>query len=79
MSKIIVTDPLLSELDGRFTPIELFDPSGRSLGHFLPTGAAAFQPRESDQCPYTFEELARMQTESGGRSLADILDSFSAE
>ncbi|MCH7885493.1 MAG: hypothetical protein IIC01_09610 [Planctomycetes bacterium] len=79
MSKIIVTDPLLSELDGCFTPTELCDPSGRSLGHFLPSGAAAFQPRDSDQCPYSPEELARMQTEAGGRSLADILDSFPAE
>ena len=67
MSKVIVTDPLLSELDGSSTPIELCDPSGRTVGHFLPTGAAAFQPRESDHCPYTSEELARMQTESGGR------------
>ena len=79
MSKIIVTDPLLSELDGCFTPIELCDPSGRSLGHFLPSGAAAFRPRDSDQCPYSPEELARMQTESGGRSLSEILNALAAE
>ena len=79
MSKVILTDPLLSELNGSSTPIELCDATGRTVGHFLPTGAAAFEPRDSDQCPYTSEELARMQTEAGGRSLADILDSFPAE
>ena len=79
MPKVIVTDPLLSELDASSTPIELCDPSGRTVGHFLPSGAAAFQPRDADQCPYTPEELARMQTEAGGRSLADILDRLPAE
>ena len=72
MPKVIVDDALRSELDGHDAPVEVCDQSGRTLGHFVPVSATRHQQIALDDCPYTEEELARMQRETGGRALEEI-------
>lgn len=68
MTAIIVQAPLTDQLQGLIGPVELIDEQGRHLGHFVPRSTEI----ATDSCPYSFEELARMRAEQGGRSLADI-------
>ena len=76
MSRMTIDEPLSTELGGLTTPVELYDASGRMIGHFVPAVSAQVVPHPSDECPYSIEELARMQQETGGRSLAEIWKSL---
>jgi hypothetical protein len=70
MTRVTVTE-LVSDALNQFTePVELCDPSGRTLGRFVPVGS--FQLKESDQCPYSADELDRARNATGGRPLAEI-------
>jgi hypothetical protein len=70
MTRVTVTELVSHALDQFTEPVELCDPSGRILGQFVPGGP--FKMKESDQCPYSEEELERMRTATGGRTLAEI-------
>jgi len=74
MNRITVVDSLKQQLDGLAEPVEVVDEKGRRLGHFVPSLATT----ASDACPYTAEELQRMQSEEGGRALPEIWKSLDA-
>ncbi|QDT66247.1 hypothetical protein [Calycomorphotria hydatis] len=65
-------DSRLNELD---TPTDIIDREGRVLGRFIPASSRA-TPQPEDQCPYSAEELAKMQDERGGRPLSEIWTSL---
>jgi hypothetical protein len=67
-----VDELLRSQLDGLALPVEICDETGHTLGRFLPERVYQQQQLALDGCPYTAEQLAGMQQESGGRSLAEI-------
>jgi hypothetical protein len=71
MSSIVVDTALLAQIQGAYQPVELRDPSGRLLGHFVPIFS---QPRSAQMEPKISEdELNRRQQARGGRSLAEIM------
>ncbi len=76
MTKIIVDDALRNQLDGFDAPVEFRDQSGRTLGHFVPVSAFRKHQLALDECPYSEEELARMEQETDGRTLAEIWKSL---
>lgn len=78
MTRVIIDDALRKQLDHVSVPIELCDRSGRTLGHFVPAGVSRQDQLvvDLDQCPYSEQELLRMQQETGGRELAEIWKSL---
>ena len=72
MHRITIDDALRAQLDGWSVAVEICDASGRTLGQFVPASPV----RDSDNCPYDAEELARMQHEEGGRTLPEIWKSL---
>ena len=72
MPKVIVDNTLGKKLDGLDAPVELSDPSGRLLGHFVPLRASRPRQVPAHGCPYSDAELAQMQDETGGRALPEI-------
>lgn len=75
MDRITVGSPVDLQFGGLAEPVVVVDRSGRTLGHFVPTGAMA----AADDCPYSPEELERMRLEEGGRSLQEIWKSLGAK
>jgi hypothetical protein len=74
MSKVILDPDLKARLNGLDQHLEICDTDGRTLGHFLPAGEywkLLYRSAEAD-CPYTEEELQRMQAEAGGRTLVEV-------
>ena len=74
MGKITLDPSISSQFEGLQEPTEVAGGSGKSIGAFLPAEQyqkILYQLAES-QCPYSPEELARMQAETGGKSLKDI-------
>ncbi|MBW3599534.1 MAG: hypothetical protein KY475_19955 [Planctomycetes bacterium] len=72
MTQITVDDLLSNTLCELQEPVELCDASGRTLGQFVPTSSLPLV-KESDNCPYTEEELQEMRkAKGGGRTLAEI-------
>jgi hypothetical protein len=74
MGILVIEESLRSQLKGLKEEIELYDESGRVIGHILPPDlyrqlACAYGEKH---CPYTKEELQRRRKETGGRSLAEI-------
>jgi len=72
MERITINDNLRAQLDTCSVLTEICDQTGRTLGHFVPASASG----RSDDCPYSDEELARMQQEDGGRTLPEIWKSL---
>ena len=71
MSRIVLDESVGQQLAGADSPVELYDSSGRILGHFVPARRDFFV-LPGDECPYTMEELRQMQSESGGTTLAEL-------
>jgi hypothetical protein len=71
MTRLILDAAFVRQLAGVTTPIDLCSPEGDTLGRFVPQ-AARFVPPPEDECPYSPEELARMMSETGGRTLEEI-------
>ncbi len=72
MNRVIVDPTTLNQLRSARQILELCDDSGQVVGHFVPivdrSAYEGLEPQISE------EELdRRMRTETGGRSLADIL------
>jgi hypothetical protein len=76
MHKVVVDPDLRAKLGGLADQVELCDESGQTFGHFLPADKYLQLVLASDGCPYTQEELARFQQETGGRPLAEIWQSL---
>jgi hypothetical protein len=74
MSKVTLDPMLRAKLNGLSEPLEMCDESGKVVGHFLPAAdyeKLMYRLAEA-MCPYTPEELAQAQQETGGRPLAEI-------
>jgi hypothetical protein len=69
MSRVVVDPATGSQLRQAQQTLELVDPSGRLLGHFVPLTipSGALEPKISE------EELRRREQQGGGRPLAAIL------
>jgi len=75
MDHIVVDRSVGSKFQAALQPVEVLDETGRTLGHFVPSQAIT-APHD---CPYSAEELQRMQGEEGGRPLAEIWKSLGAK
>jgi hypothetical protein len=76
MSKVTIDDAFGNTLGQFKVPVELCDRTGRTLGRFIPEGVAWQAVLADDRCPYSLQELARMQQETGGRQLSEIWSSL---
>jgi hypothetical protein len=74
MSQITVDAALRARLNGLEEEITVRDESGKVLGRFVPESGEAKRivMRPEDKCPYSPGELARMRSETGGRTLREI-------
>lgn len=72
MSKLVIDDAFGNTLGQFRVPVELCDRAGRTLGHFVPEGLAWQAIFAGDNCPYSIQELAKMQQETGGRPLNEV-------
>ncbi len=74
MTKVVVDESLRTKLNGFTEQVELCDPGGQTLGHFVPEEMykKMLYAWVEMQCPYTERELQRRSQETGGRSLAEI-------
>ncbi len=71
MNKLLLDSPTIDKFLSLDHGVELCDPSGRSVGWFLPaTGPSDYNGYE---CPLSDAELVEIERQGGGRSLADIL------
>jgi hypothetical protein len=74
MSRILLDPQLQAKLNGLNEHLELCDADGHTVGHFLPDALyrkMIYQIAEA-ACPDSPEDLARMESETGGRTLAEI-------
>jgi len=80
MTHIVADEALLGRLSGFAEAIEIRTPEGRVLGRYIPEispEAHAFYRRTEKL--FDWEEAKRtMQTEQGGRSLAEIMQRWQA-
>jgi hypothetical protein len=75
MSKVILDDTIRAKLQDLSRELELCDPSGQTLGRFVPEplyNKLLYALAESQRPALSPEEVARRQQETGGRSLAEI-------
>ncbi len=74
MTKIVLDESLRSKLNGCNEEVEVYDQAGQAVGHFVPIDLyrKLLHAYAESQCPYTAEELARFQQETGGSTLAEI-------
>jgi hypothetical protein len=76
MTRIQVDLSLQQQLDDANLPIELCDSQGRVLGHYVPESHYQKLLYASFKSPLTEEELLRRESETGGRTLAEIWKSL---
>lgn len=68
---ITITDPVLLDHLAASGEVEFKDPSGRTIGKFVPDRPGKLPP--GVKSPFTEEELAERREHRIGRPLADIL------
>jgi len=66
MIRIVVDEPVKTQLLRAGEPCEIVDSAGNKLGNFTPEYVGY-------ECPLSDEELNRIQKEGGGRPLKDII------
>lgn len=71
MNRVTVDQTTGSQFHSAPGPVQVFDESGRLLGHFVPQSSHLNIP-----CPYTETELKEMRNANGGRALNEILGSL---
>ena len=76
MSKVIVDESLRNQLPDLDQPLEFCDPSGKTLGHYLPTEAYRAFLRSMADANVSQEELQGRREEPRGRTLAEIWKSL---
>jgi len=72
MTRVVLDEAFEAKIHNLTNPVELCDPSGRILGHFVPVQSHQQTQAAVEECPYSEEELTRMRRETGGRRLKDI-------
>ena len=74
MSKIILDANMQARLNGLNQHLELCDPDGRTVGHFLPEEVyrKLLYAAIETACPHSAEERERRRRETGGRSLMEF-------
>jgi hypothetical protein len=72
MSKVIVDDDLRSKLNGLNETIEFCEPSGKTVGHFLPHDEYLQLVYAWEKSTMSIDELKRRAAEPGGMKLADF-------
>ena len=75
MNRVTIDHNASAQLDAVSQPVEIFDESGRLLGHFVPTTSSNLPV----DCPYSDDQLAKMRSESGGRPLSEIWESLDSK
>jgi hypothetical protein len=78
MGKLILDSDLRAKLNGLTEQLEVCDSDGRTVGLFLPVDhyrKLVYAAVEA-ACPFSAEELARRQQETGGRPLKEIWKSL---
>ncbi|MFO0810374.1 MAG: hypothetical protein U0746_17255 [Gemmataceae bacterium] len=73
MNKVILTDDLRSQLNGLNQPVEVCEPSGQTVGHFVPQGRYLRLLAAWDEKQISDDELRRRADAPGGKPLADVL------
>jgi hypothetical protein len=73
MSKVVLDETLRAKLNDLTEHVEICDPAGNTLGHYLPAELYHRLLYEGVEDPISDEELERRLGEPGGRSLAEIL------
>ena len=74
MTTVVVDKELRDKLNGFEHRVTFCDESGRPVGRFLPESEYMKMLYERARHLVTEEELDRAEKESGGRSLAEILN-----
>jgi hypothetical protein len=72
MSKIVLDEALRSKLNGLNEPLELYDDSGKRMGHFLPEQLFSEWIMALSKARISDEDLDRRMEEPGGKSLNEI-------
>ena len=72
MTKVVVDSDFWSRLNNPEGPVELCDPSGRTVGYLYPAPCLELASAKA-MSPFSDEELLRREQEPGGRSLQEIL------
>lgn len=68
---ITITDPILLKQLAASGEVEFKDPTGRTIGKFVPDWPGKLPP--GVKSPFTEEQLAELRKQRTGRPLADIL------
>ena len=72
MTKVILDDSLLAQLNFGDEPLELCAPSGETVGHFLPQEIYQRLLYDWANAKITDEDLQQRLQQPGGRRLAEI-------
>ena len=67
MTRILLDANLVRQLRLSSETVELCDPSGQMVGHFVPI------QKPPHEIPFTEEEIQLAEQQTGGRRLVDIL------
>jgi len=81
MSHVVVDEPLLARLRGMLEPVEVRDPSGHVLGHYMPTVSPEIREMyEKTKGLFDLEEAERILAaeKDKGRPLQEILRELEA-
>jgi hypothetical protein len=70
VKKIVLDDKLHEKLVDQMHPLEIVDAAGNVLGRYVPD-LSGYEGLEDD---ITEEELQRREKETGGRTLAEIME-----
>ncbi len=73
MEKLTLDSAVLSALSEVDHQVQLCDPTGRTVGYFLPASEAEHEMYAWARGQFTDEELDRAANEPGGKSTAEIL------
>jgi len=77
MTRVFVDSEFWGRLNNPQGPVELCDPTGRTVGYLYPAPAPLDVGSSKVVSPFSEEELLRREQEPGGRPLEEILRDFS--
>ena len=72
MSKVILDDDLRAKLNGLTETVEFCEPSGETVGHYVPHDQYMKLLYALAKTEVPLEELKRRAAKPGGKSLAEI-------
>ena len=73
MNKVILDDELRAKLNGMTEMVEVCEPSGATVGHFVPHQSFLKLLAAWDEKEISTAELRRRADRPGGKSLAEIM------